>query len=157
MAPTVSRDSFVVYESDAPRLAPTVALTAPARFGDHLDLTGYQVEPLALKPGEWVRVWTYWRVADDTRGEQWPVAVFAHMLDAQGQFVAGRDLLAVPTAGWSTGDVWVQFQDFQVPAFAPPGVYAIEIGVYNRAAQSVQRWRLSDGSDRLLLSSIEIR
>ena len=156
-APTVSQDSFVVYESDAPRLAPQVALTVPARFGNRLDLTGYQVEPSALKPGEWVRVWTYWRIVDDTRGEQWPVAVFAHMLDAQGQFVAGRDLLAVPTAGWRTGDVWVQFQNFQVPASASPGTYPIEIGLYNRAAQSVQRWRLPDGSDRLLLSPAEIK
>ncbi len=156
-APTVSQDSFVVYESDASRLAPEVVLTAPVRFGNRLDLTGYQVEPSALKPGEWVRVWTYWRVVDDTHGEQWPVAVFAHMLDAQGQFVAGRDLLAVPTAGWRTGDVWVQFQNFQIPASAPPGVYPIEIGLYNRAAQSVQRWRLPDGSDRLLLSPVEIK
>lgn len=156
-APAVSRDSFVVYESDTPRLAPKVALTVPARFENRLDLTGYQVEPSALKPGEWVRVWSYWRIVDDTRGEQWPVAVFVHMLDAQGQFVAGRDLLAVPTAGWRTGDAWVQSQNFQVPTSAPPGVYPIEIGLYNRTAQSVQRWRSSDGSDRLLLSSVEIR
>jgi len=94
---------------------------------------------------------------DDTRGEQWPVAVFAHMLDAQGQFVAGRDLLAVPTAGWRTGDVWVQFQNFQVPTSALPGIYPIEIGLYNRAAQSVQRWQLPDSSDRLLLSPVEIK
>jgi hypothetical protein len=156
-APTASGDSFRVYELDAPPLALQVALTVPVRFGDRLDLAGYQVEPSALKPGEWVRVWTYWRTVDDTRGEQWPVAVFAHMLDVQGRYVAGRDLLAVPTAGWRTGDVWVQFQNFQVPASAPPGTYPVEIGLYDRAAQGVQRWRLPDGSDRLLLSPVEIK
>jgi len=155
--PTASGDSFTVYELDAPSLAPKVALTVPARFENRLDLTGYQVEPSALKPGEWVSVWTYWRTVDDTHGEQWPVAVFAHLLDVQGQYVAGRDLLAVPTAGWRTGDVWVQFQNFQVPASAPPGTYPIEIGLYDRAAQGVQRWRLPDGSDRLLLSPVEIK
>jgi hypothetical protein len=36
-------------------------------------------------------------------------------------------------------------------------VYSVEIGVYTRAAQSVQRWRLPDGSDRLLLPPIEIK
>jgi len=156
-APVVSNASFVAFELDAPRIAPPVVLPIPAQFGDRLDLMGYQIDPSSIKPGEWVRVWTYWRIVDDTRGEQWPIAVFAHLLDAQGQFVAGRDLLAVPTAGWSTGDVWVQLQDFQVPASASPGAYPIEIGLYNRAAQGVQRWRLSDGSDRLLLSSVEIK
>jgi 4-amino-4-deoxy-L-arabinose transferase-like glycosyltransferase len=155
-ATVISQDSFVAYETDSPRIAPQVVLTAPVRFGDHLDLIGYQ-SPTSVKRGEWARVWTYWRVTDDTRGEQWPMAVFAHLLDAQGQFIAGRDLLAVPTAGWSTSNVWAQFQDVLVPPDTSPGAYSIEIGVYNRAAQSVQRWRLPDGSDRWLLPPIEIK
>jgi len=155
-AAVVSQDSFVAYETDAPRIAPQVTLTTPVRFGDHLDLIGYQL-PTSVKRGEWVRVWTYWRVTDDTRGEPWPVAVFAHLLDAQGQFAAGRDLLAVPTAGWSTGNVWAQFQDVPVPPDTSPGVYSLEIGVYNRTAQSVQRWRLPDGTDRWLLPPLEIK
>ncbi len=155
-ATVISQDSFAAYETDAPRVAPQVTLTTPVRFGDHLDLIGFQ-SPASVKRGEWARVWTYWRVTDDTRGEQWPVAVFAHLLDAQGQFAAGRDLLAVPTAGWSTGNVWAQFQDVPVPSDTSPGVYSLEIGVYNRATQSVQRWRLPDGSDRLLLPPIEIK
>jgi hypothetical protein len=81
--------------------------------------------------------------------------VFAHLLDAQGQFVAGRDLLAVPTAGWRTGDMWVQFQDMQIPTSAQPGIYPIEIGVYNRA--DMKRWLVPDGSDRLLLSPVQIK
>jgi len=155
-APLVSQDSFVAYEATAPRITPQAVLTTPVRFGDRLDLMGYQ-SSASVKPGEWVRVWTYWRVVDDTRGEQWPLAVFAHLLDAREQFVAGRDLLAVPTAGWRTGDVWVQFQDIPVPPSASPGVYSLEIGVYSRAAQSVQRWRLPDGSDRLLLPPVQIK
>jgi len=156
-AAPIVRDSFTVYEADAPRIAPQVVLTVSVRFGNRLDLIGYRIDPPAIKPGEWVRVWTYWRVVQDTNGEQWPIAVFAHLLDAQEQFVAGRDLLAVPTAGWRTGDVWVQFQDIQSPASARPGAYSLEIGIYNRAAQSVQRWKLPDGSDRLLLPSVEVK
>jgi len=152
--PAFSQDSFAAYETDAPRIAPQVVLTTPVRFGDHLDLIGYQSSTSA-KRGEWVRVWTYWRVAGDTQGEQWPIAVFAHLLDAQGQVVAQRDLLAVPTAGWRTGDTWMQFQDIPVSPDTSPAVYSVEIGVYNRA--DMQRWRLPDGSDRLLLPSIEIK
>ena len=149
-----SQDSFVVYEPDAPRIVPQVVLTTPVRFGDHLDLIGYQ-SPTSARRGEWVRVWTYWRVVSDTRGEQWPIAVFAHLLDAQGQLVAQRDLLAVPTAGWRTGDVWTQFQDIPVSPGTAPAVYSVEIGVYDRT--DMQRWRLPDGSDRLLLPPIEIK
>jgi hypothetical protein len=152
--PAFSQDSFVVYETDAPRIAPQVVLTTPVRFGDHLDLIGYQ-SPTSARRGEWVRVWTYWRVVSDTRGEQWPIAVFAHLLDAQGQLVAQRDLLAVPTAGWRTGDVWTQFQDIPVSPGTAPSVYSVEIGVYDRT--DMQRWRLPDGSDRLLLPPIEIK
>ena len=155
-SPTFTGNSFMVYETDTLRI-PQAALAAPVRFAGRIDLIGYQVMPSAVKPGEWVRVWTYWRIVEDTRGEQWPIAVFAHLLDAQGQFVAGRDLLAVPTAGWRTGDVWVQFQDMQTPASAQPGIYPIEVGVYNRAAQSVKRWSLPDGSDRRLLPPVEIK
>ncbi len=153
-APVASQDSFSAYAIDAPRVASQIVLTAPVRFGNHLDLIGYQ-SSASVKPGEWVRVWTYWRVVDDTRGEQLPLAVFAHLLDARGQFVAGRDLLAVPTAGWRTGDAWVQFQDIPIPTYTSPGVYLLEIGVYSRA--DMQRWRLPDGSDRLLLSPVGIK
>jgi len=152
--PAFSQDSFVVYETDAPRIAPQAVLTTPVRFGDHLDLIGYQ-SPTSVRRGEWVRVWTYWRVTDDTRGAQQSLAVFAHLLDAQEKIVAQRDLLAVPTAGWRTGDAWVQFQDIPVLPDTSPGVYSVEIGVYNRA--DMQRWRLPDGSDRLLLPPIEIK
>jgi 4-amino-4-deoxy-L-arabinose transferase-like glycosyltransferase len=154
-AAPVRQGSFDVYESTAPRITPQVALTVPVRFADRLALIGYQITPSAVKPGEWVRVWTYWRVAQDTNGEQWPVAVFAHLLDEQEQFVAGRDLLAVPTAGWRTGDIWVQFQEMQAPASAKSGRYPIEIGLYNRA--DMLRWKLPDGADRLLLPSVEIK
>ena len=153
-APALSQDSFVVYETDAPRIAPQVVLTTPVRFGDHLDLIGYQSSTSARR-GEWARVWTYWHVVGDTQGEQWPIAVFAHLLDAQGQLVAQRDLLAVPTAGWRTGDVWVQFQDIPVSPYTSPAVYSVEIGVYNRA--DMQRWRLPDGSDRLLLPPVQVK
>lgn len=149
-----SQDAFVAYEVNTPQIKPLVPVIGLARFGNHLDLIGYQ-SPASIKPGEWARVWTYWRVADDTHGEQWPLAVFAHLLDGQGQLVAGRDLLAVPTAGWRTGDVWVQIQDIPAPASASPGAYQLEIGVYSRA--DMQRWRLADGSDRLLLPPVEIK
>jgi len=152
--PAVSQDAFVAFEADTPQIEPPIPVAGQVRFGNRLDLIGYQ-SPASITPGEWVRVWTYWRVADDTRGEQWPLAVFAHLLDGQGQFVAGRDLLAVPTAGWRAGDVWVQFQDIPVPTFTSPGTYLLEIGVYSRA--DMQRWRLVDGSDRLLLSPVEIK
>ncbi len=155
-APVVSpaQAPFVAYETSQPTITLRAAPASPVRFGNWLELVGYQM-PASIKPGEWVRVWTAWRVVQDTGGEQWPIAVFVHLLDAQGQFVEGRDLLAVPTAGWRTGDMWVQFQDIPAAQNIKPGVYSVEIGVYSRA--DMKRWPLPDGADRLLLGSVKVR
>jgi hypothetical protein len=153
-SPALTTESFIVYESSAPRLAPQVILTPPLRFGDHLELIGYNV-PASARPGGWARVWTYWRVTQAMDGAQLPLAIFAHLLNPQEQQVSVRDLLAVPTAGWNAGDVWAQYQDLPVPPGAAPGAYTVEIGVYSRA--DMRRWQQADGSDRLLLRPVEIK
>ena len=83
-----------------------------------------------------------------------------HLLDERGEFAAGRDLLAFPTAGWRDGDVWVQQNDVPVPAQLSPGKYQLEMGVYSQADNV--RWRVYDAAgkdtgDRLLLSKIDVR
>jgi hypothetical protein len=86
--------------------------------------------------------------------------LFVHLLNEQGEFAAGRDLLAFPTAGWRDGDAWIQQNDVPLPADLKPGKYQLEIGVYSQADGS--RWRVydaqgNDAGDRLLLSEIEVK
>ena len=82
------------------------------------------------------------------------------LLNERGEFAAGRDLLAFPTAGWRDGDVWIQQNDVPLPADLKPGQYRIETGVYSQADGS--RWRVhdaqgKDAGDRLLLNRIEVK
>jgi 4-amino-4-deoxy-L-arabinose transferase-like glycosyltransferase len=133
-------------------------LTAPIDMNHSLEFLGYDA-PLSVKPGETMPLTLYWRVRQDVSAQQLPLSLFVHLLNAQGGFAAGRDLLAFPTAGWRNGDVWVQQNDVPLPADLKPGTYQIEMGMYSQADNS--RWHVydaqgNDAGDRLLLSEVEI-
>ena len=134
-------------------------LTAPIDVNHALEFLGYDA-PSSAKPGEVVPLTLYWRVKQDVDAQQLPVSLFVHLLNAQGEFAAGRDLLAFPTAGWRSGDVWIQQNDVPLPADLKPGQYRLEAGAYSQADGS--RWRVydaqgNDAGDRLLLSRIEVK
>ena len=134
-------------------------LTAPIDVNHMLEFLGYDA-PSSAKPGEVVPLTLYWRVKQDVAAQQLPVSLFVHLLNEQGEFVAGRDLLAFPTAGWREGDVWLQQNDVPLPADLKPGTYQIELGAYSQADGA--RWRVYDvpgneAGDRLLLGRIEVK
>jgi 4-amino-4-deoxy-L-arabinose transferase-like glycosyltransferase len=115
-----------------------------------------EVNPVADSP---LKLTLYLRVCHDLAGQQLPLSLFVHLLNEQGEFVAGRDLLAYPTAGWRNSDVLIQQNDVPLPADLKPGKYQIEMGVYSQADGS--RWRVYDArgndvGDRLLLKEIEL-
>ncbi|HSD83298.1 MAG TPA: glycosyltransferase family 39 protein [Anaerolineae bacterium] len=134
-------------------------LTAPIDVNRSLEFLGYEASS-SVKPGEGVTLTLYWRVKQDVGAQQLPLSLFVHLLNERGEFAAGRDLLAFPTAGWRNGDVWLQQNDVPLPADLKPGKYLIELGVYSQADGS--RWRVYDAQgqdvgDRLLLSEIEVQ
>jgi 4-amino-4-deoxy-L-arabinose transferase-like glycosyltransferase len=134
-------------------------LNTPIDFNPSLTLLGYEAAASG-KACEWAHFWMYWRVKQDVNGQQLPLSIFVHLLDQKGELKVGRDLLGFPSAGWRTGDVWVQQNDLQLPCVMEPGVYQLEIGVYSQADGS--RWRVIDNAgadrgDRLLLSSVEVK
>jgi hypothetical protein len=132
------------------------ALDYPVQFGEVLQLAGYQSVTTA-SPGEWLAVTLYLRVTQDvTTPEPW--SVFLHLLDADGQFVAGRDFLAVPASTWRAGDTFVQLHDLPLDAGIKPGIYHLQVGLYSQADGSrfgvmVDRERVGD---RVLLEPVEI-
>jgi hypothetical protein len=134
-------------------------LTAPIDVGHSLEFLGYDA-PTSTKPGGVVPLTLYWRVKQDVGAQQLPLSLFVHLLDEHGEFAAGRDLLAFPTAGWRSGDVWIQQNDVPLPADLKPGQYPIEMGLYSQADGS--RWHIydaqgNDAGDRLLLAQIEVQ
>lgn len=134
-------------------------LNAPIDFNHSLEFLGYETST-EVKPSAVVPLMLVWRVKQDVQAQQLPLSLFVHLLDERGEFVAGRDLLAFPTSGWRSGDVWLQQNDVPLPADLKPGKYRLEIGVYSQADGS--RWRVYDArgtnaGDRLLLSEVEVK
>lgn len=80
---------------------------------------------------------------------------FAHLLDAQGAYLAGWDGLTAPATCWQAGDWIEQRYPIALPPDLPPGSYAIEVGWYD--AQTGARWayRVQDEvvGDRWLLDA----
>jgi hypothetical protein len=160
--------AFEVYDLSRLPIAPqhtTVttdgagSVAAPLDVNHSLEFLGFDAPP-DTQPGEVVPLTLYWRVKDDVEAQQLPLSLFVHLLNEQGEFAAGRDLLAFPTAGWRTGDVWLQQNDVPLPADLKPGRYQIELGVYSQADGS--RWRVydaqgNDAGDRLLLAEIDVK
>ena len=127
-------------------------------LGPAIEFVGYELAGGA-RAGESLPLNLSWRVVKDTAGAQLPLSLFVHLLDERGEFAAGRDLLAFPTAGWQEGDWWKQQNDVPIPADLPPGQYQIEFGVYSQADGT--RWRVYDPSgkdigDRVLLGTVMV-
>jgi hypothetical protein len=127
-------------------------------LGPAIEFVGYGLTGGA-RAGESLPLDLSWRVVKDTAGAQLPLSLFVHLLDERGEFAAGRDLLAFPTAGWQEGDWWKQQNDVPIPADLPPGQYQIEFGVYSQADGT--RWRVYDPSgkdigDRVLLGTVMV-
>jgi hypothetical protein len=129
----------------------------PVTFGDVLEFVGYEAAPES-PPGVWLPLTLHFRVLRDVTAPE-PWVLFAHLLNDQGEFVAGRDFLAVPASTWRAGDAFVQLHDLPLPDDLPAGDYRLEIGLYSQA-DGVRFPLMVDGApldDRLLLNSVRIR
>jgi hypothetical protein len=113
-------------------------LSGPARLDGGLTLLGVQYLPSDANARA-VEAHLVWQVdADQTKPA--PLSVFAQLLDANNQFVAGNDHLDYAVNSWRTGDIIVQQHRLELPAGAPSGLYYPQTGVYNW--QTNARWSL---------------
>jgi hypothetical protein len=134
--------------------APEHPLPDLARFEGGLTLLGYDVTP-PLRAGQTFELASIWRVDGPVAP---PVSLFAHLLDAQGEMVAGADGLGVPAEHLQAGDILRQTHRFSVPAGAPPGDYRVELGFYR--LDTMQRYTVSAGdqptADRTLTAPLAL-
>jgi hypothetical protein len=145
-------------------------LAYPVRFGDTMELLGYELLPAAqarvsghggggperaLHPGEALTLVTYWRVREPPQA---PLKLFLHLLDAQSGYVTGEDRLDVWYDNWQPGDLFAQVHEVALPAEIPPGRYQVEVGAYDPATM-LRLPVTRDGAaiaDRVLLAPIEV-
>ena len=91
---------------------PRFAAAGASSSGPAIELAAYELAGGA-RAGESLFFTLSWRIVTDTAGEQCLYRL-AHLLDERGEFAAGRDLLAFPSAGWRAGDWWYQRHDIPI-------------------------------------------
>ncbi len=105
------------------------SLPPVARLTSGTNLIGYTVERSGR--GQ-VRVTLYWWAAGAPTQSY---TVFAHVLNADGEFVAGHDSFpvngTVPTQTWVPGRVYADTHLIQLPDDLPPGTYRVVAGMYD--------------------------
>jgi hypothetical protein len=128
----------------------------PIDFNHAVELIGYDLKPQQVKPGDSVRVITYWRVTGDLPAD---LIAFTHLYRTPNEVMAQQDQLDVDGPSLQPGDVFVQSHEFiTVPPDTPAGEYPIGVGVYRK--DSGERWPIFAGqqraADRIFLSSIQV-
>jgi len=135
-------------------------------FGEELTYLGHYAPDAWARPGETVRVRTYWQSQRDLDRD---LTVFAHLIDAAGRTVSqdDRPLTTVhdkglharmPTSRWASGQIGAQATDLALPDDLAPGQYALRVGLYD--PQTMQRLTVADtwgrDVDFLALPSITV-
>ncbi len=141
----IQDDQGIVYARFYRRPAGTAAQRLPqhplqAVLGDGMAVTGYDVQPAALKAGEILYVQLYWDVAQAPTAD-WTVFTQLRQRDEQGNvtWIAGRDdrpgAGSLPTVRWRAG--WQILDEYQIalPSDLAPGEYELAMGLYQPSGE----------------------
>ena len=120
-----------VYKVDAVPEKPTFEYEVNAILDGEIRLSGYDLSPTQLQPGEDVRLILYWEAVEKPKGHY---KVFTHLLDSDGLLWGQTDHSPLygdyPTGIWNPGDVVRDPYAITVSPDAHPGDYQIELGMY---------------------------
>jgi hypothetical protein len=126
------------------------------RFGDYVRMRYREVHEASLSQDGVLAVRAVWAVEEPPHRA---AVSFAHLLDAEGRYVAGWDGLTAPATCWQEGDLIVQDYRVPLPADLAPGTYQVELGWYD--PYRMARWTCTlDGEqagDRFLIREVEIK
>jgi 4-amino-4-deoxy-L-arabinose transferase-like glycosyltransferase len=129
-------------------------------LGNQIELIGYEMDRRAAAPGETIRLTLYWRARATMPIDY---TVFTHVLERPETLWAQHDKpLAPPPTTWTIGQVVSDTYTLTIKPDAPPGVYEVEVGVYDPASPTFDRLRViaDDGritEDFVLLSKVRVR
>ena len=132
-----------------------------AQFDEGIDLLGYDLGTTSYRPGEAVPLTLYWQ-GEGQIDQRYKV--FTHVLGEvyninSNNFLWGQQDNEPgngrrPTTTWRTSEVIVDAYAIPLDPQAPPGIYQIEVGLYDPI--SGQRLLLSDGTDFRILTTIRV-
>jgi len=126
-------------------------------LGNQLDLIGYSLDRRSAAPNESIHLTLYWRARANMSIDY---TVFTHVLQPPETIWAQHDKALPPTSGWSIGQVVSDTYTLTIKPETPPGVYEIEVGVYE--PQHFERLRVITDDGRItenfvLLSKVRVR
>ncbi|MCX7671865.1 MAG: hypothetical protein N2439_17570, partial [Anaerolineae bacterium] len=104
---------------------------AAARFGDVIELIGYESEPALLSPAATMTVRLYWRPLQRLVRNY---TTFVHLVNADGRVIGASDHppggVFYPTSLWKPDETLVDAHTFTVAADPGRPPYAVEVGLY---------------------------
>ncbi len=124
------------------QVPPAVPVPAAARFGEMLELRGYD---LAVAPGAAdveVLLTLFWHIARHVGTDY---SLFVHIINAAGERVAQVDV-PYPTSTWLDGGYATTRVPIAMPPQSPAGTYRVVIGVYDAASGARLDLALPHGS-----------
>ena len=132
-----------------------------AQFDEGVRLLGYDLGANSYRPGDAVPLTLYWQ-AEGQISQRYKV--FTHVLGEvyninSDNFLWGQQDNEPrngrrPTTTWRTSEIIVDAYAIPLDPLAPPGVYQIEIGLYDPVTG--ERLLLSDGTDHRILTTIRV-
>jgi len=140
------------------------SIDLPVSFAG-IELLAYDLLTLQPAPGETATLVTCWRIRDpdalepvDPRHYGRAAALFVHVLDEAGKIVGQDDRLDAPAWSWHAGDAFVQVHEIRLDDDAPPDIYDLAVGIYNR--HTMERLPIvvegAEVDDRVSLGSLEV-
>ncbi len=126
-------------------------------FGDKMRLTGYELSPRDVQPGDEVDLWLEWKVLQPM-ARDW--SVFVHLTDpVLGVPIAQRDMYPDqglrPTSLLRPGERIVNFYRLRVPDTAvAPADLELNVGLYDY--DTGERLTLPDGRDLVTLEMVRL-
>lgn len=141
---------YHVWLMEAPPAPPPSSVEFPAvplplPIAGHVELLGYTVSAGSVAPGETLILTAWWRVREPPPP---PVAIFAHLLAADGSLVQAADGLGISAEEWRPGMVFIQQHRFPISADLAPGNYTLAVGLY--VPTTGERFVVSQSGERVV-------
>jgi mannosyltransferase len=160
---------FTLVQREPGTTSPPDAIPHPLglRLGQSIQLLGYDLPVAVVEPGGVVELTLYWQTSRPVPDRY---KVFTHLLgetwNAAGENFLWGQVDSEPASGqarttlWTPGVTVVDPYEIPVAADAPPGLYALEIGMYGLVDGT--RLPIYDGEgrslgDAILLGQVEVQ
>ena len=123
------------WPSGAAQTAATeTQVAAQVNFDNQLALAAYDLPQTSAHPGDTVRLTVDWLKRGNTTA---PASVFVHFYGPDGKLWGQSDkpdpIVVFPTTRWPLGRVMVDEHQATLKPDAPPGVYRVAVGWWDRA------------------------